>query len=127
MCSSDLATRVFRLCRIRGAVEPVGPSGAFDVPSDLDVMALVSTSPAGDQRESIARIEVEPGRGNRLRRIALSVAPSAQGSVLEVPYVDDEEFAGDLVSLGVGVVVLEPDDLRQAVIRRLTLAAGAAP
>jgi len=48
------------------------------------------------------------------------------GDVLLVPYSDDEALAADVVGLGAAAVVLEPESLRAAVVRRLLVAAGAA-
>jgi predicted DNA-binding transcriptional regulator YafY len=44
--------------------------------------------------------------------------------VLEVPFSDDEAMAADVVGLGAVAVVLAPESLRSAVVRRLRLAAG---
>ena len=116
--------RSFRLSRIVGAVAKAGATGAYDIPEGIDVTSLIAASASAREPESQARIQVRPDAGHGLRRRATSVEYDIDGDILVVPYVDDEAFATELVALGTTVVVLEPPSLRDAVVRRLRIAAG---
>ena len=117
------ASRVFRLSRVAGAPKPYGEPGAYDVPEGVDVVGMIAQfSPRPGSLT--ATIRVAEGRANGLRRRATSVTPDGASDVLEVPFTDDEAMAADVVGLGSAAVVLAPEPLRSAVVRRLRLAAG---
>jgi len=117
------AARVFRLSRVVGAAQAHGEPGAYDVPEGVDVVGMIAES-APRPGSSTATIRVAEGRANGLRRRATSVTPDGGSDVLEVPFSDDEAMAADVVGLGAAAVVLAPESLRSAVVRRLRLAAG---
>jgi predicted DNA-binding transcriptional regulator YafY len=117
------AARVFRLSRVAGGATAVGGSGAYDVPAGVDVVGMIAES-APVPGSLTATIRVAEGRAIGLRRRATSVSPDGGSDVLEVPFSDDEAMAADVVGLGAVAVVLAPESLRSAVVRRLRLAAG---
>jgi proteasome accessory factor B len=115
------APRVFRLSRITGPVKMSGPAGSVTVPPDADVRAMVKSwdvSPARDHT-AVLRVRAEAGFG--LRRWATEVTPDeTQGwDRVTVSFADVPWYADYLASFGPDVIVLEPPDLREAVIRRL--------
>jgi proteasome accessory factor B len=119
------ATRMFRLSRISGTVRPAGRAASFSVPLGTDIRAIASqlgpTAPAGT-----ARLKVRSGAGFELRRRASAIEPAEAGwDVAEVAYPDPEALADDVLAYGADVVVLEPDAVREAVVRRLRSLAGA--
>jgi proteasome accessory factor B len=119
------ATRMFRLSRISGEVRPTGPAGCFQVPDGTDLRAiagqLAPTTPAGT-----ARLKLRTGAGFGLRRRASAISADGAGwDVAEVAYPDPEAMADDVLAYGADVVVLEPDAVRDAVVRRLRALAGA--
>jgi proteasome accessory factor B len=116
--------RVFRLSRVLGAVTPFGPSGAYDVPEGIEVTRMIASSASGRQGATTARLQLAADRGHRLRRRGRVVGAEAGTEVVEVEYSDDEAFASELVGYGAAVVVVEPASLREAVVRRLRVAAG---
>lgn len=119
------APRMFRLSRVQGDVRRDGKPGDVVPPQDLDVRELVS-SLAPVRPHATATVRVRDGRGGPLRRRATSAADSSGGwTELEVPYASGSSLAEELVSYGADVVAVAPDEVRQAVVRRLTtLAAG---
>jgi predicted DNA-binding transcriptional regulator YafY len=117
------AARVFRLSRVMGAARAYGEPGSYDVPEGVDVVGMIAES-APRPGSLTATIRVAPGRANGLRRRAASTTPEGDLDVLEVPFSDDEAMAADIVGLGSAAVVLAPESLRSAVVRRLRLAAG---
>jgi proteasome accessory factor B len=115
-------TRVFRLGRIAGAVKFCGPSGSVTVPDDADVRELVRDwdSPV---REHTALLRVRSGGGVGLRQHAVSVCADETGppgwDLVTTRFGDVGTFADYAAWFGPDVVVLDPPDLRDAVIRRL--------
>ncbi len=118
------AMRVFRLSRVVGAASVVGAAGVYDIPAGLDLGGAIASSSAGRVGALTARLRVAVGRGNGLRRRAISVDPVGDGDVVVLTYSDDEALAAEIVGHGAAVVVLEPASLRDAVVRRLRSAAG---
>jgi predicted DNA-binding transcriptional regulator YafY len=117
------AARVFRLSRVVGAATPIGAPGAYAVPEGIDVVGMIAAS-APRPGSLTATVRVAPGRAHGLRRRAVSSTPDGGGDLLVVPYSDDEALAADVVGLGAAAVVLGPESLRTAVVRRLTVATG---
>jgi proteasome accessory factor B len=114
------ATRVFRLSRITGPVKMAGPAGSVTVPPDADVRELVKSWDVSPARDHTAVLKVRADAGFGLRRWASEVAPDGDGwDRVTVSFADVPWYADHLASFGPDVMVLEPPDLREAVIRRL--------
>lgn len=118
------ATRVFRLSRIVGPLRPYGPAGAVQVPGGLDLPAMVANTP-GEPRER-ARLRVRRGAAAGLRRHAVDVTEDGGQDLLTVGFYSVHSFAEQLVGYGPDVLVLEPAELRSAVVDRLRAVAGTA-
>lgn len=121
------APRVFRLSRISGAVRAVSGAGAFEVPADVDPLALVTASQ--QDTEVTAWLAVVPGRAGALRARAVDDDPPAglpaapDGlETLAVRYTREQDLADEVVAYTDAVVVLAPASLRQAVVDRLRAA-----
>jgi proteasome accessory factor B len=115
------AERVFRLSRIDGPVTFTGPAGTVIVPPGTDVRAAVRNWDADTPvpRSCLLRIRSDAGYG--LRQHAISVEPDevAGWDVAELTFTDSGWWSEHLAWFGADVVVLEPTDLRDAVIGRL--------
>jgi proteasome accessory factor B len=112
-------TRVFRLGRIAGAVTFSGPAGSVTVPEGADVRELVRDWDSVPASEHTAALRVRSGAGVGLRRGA-EVQPGTDGwDVVTSRFREVGWFADHLAAFGPDVVVLEPPDLREAVIARL--------
>jgi proteasome accessory factor B len=116
------APRVFRLSRVMGPVTFDGPPRSFTVPAGTDVRDLVRSWDGQQPQRRTAVIRVRHGAGYGLRRWARQV-PGAPGEAgwdrLEFPFSEVDWMAGHLASFGPDVVVLDPPDLREAVIGSL--------
>jgi proteasome accessory factor B len=113
--------RVFRLSRISGQVSFTGPVGSVTVPPGTDVRAAVRDWDAGTPTHQTCKLRIRSGAGHGLRRHAVSTAPDAEPGwdVVEWPFSDLGWSSEHIASFGADVIVLEPVDLREAVIGRL--------
>ncbi len=115
-------TRVFRLSRIAGPVKFCGPAGRVIVPDGADVRELVRDWDSAPAQEHTALLRVRTGAGVGLRRHAVSVQAddtAAGWDLVTTRFGDVGWFADYAASFGQDAVVLDPPDLREAVIRRL--------
>ena len=116
------ATRVFRLSRIDGPVKMAGPTGSVTVPPDADVRELVKDWDVTPVRDHTAVLRVREKAGFGLRRWAREVTPDADSpgwDRVTVSFADVPWYADYLAWFGPDVIVIEPPDLREAVINRL--------
>ena len=115
------AERVFRLSRIDGPVTFTGPAGTVSVPPGTDVRAAVRDWDAEAPVPRTCLLRIRSGAGYGLRRHAVSVEPDEVPGwdIAELTFTDSGWWSEQLASFGADVVVLEPSDLRDAVIGRL--------
>jgi proteasome accessory factor B len=119
------AVRSFRLSRVVGDVRPNGDAGTVVVPADVDVRALVAHAYAGEPSTQEAVLRIRAGAAYPLRRRAQSITSEGQGwDRIVRRYAGTESLAEYLASFGADVVVIDPPELRDAVLRRLRAVAG---
>ena len=117
--------RLFRLSRIVGDVATEGKPGSFVVPEGTDVRAL-TRSLAPDQPVGRATLRIRKGAARDLRRRAASSAEAGDGwDVVELEYADLDTVAGEVLAALDAVVAVEPAELRDLVVTRLSALAGA--
>ena len=117
------APRVFRMSRIIGQVKMSGPAGSVKVPDGADVSELVKDWDRTPPRDRTAVLRVRAGAGVPLRQWARDVEAETDGAPgwdrVTLSFADSGWYAEYLASFGPDLVVLDPPDLREAVIRRL--------
>jgi len=120
------AERCFRLSRMVSPVKSHGPAGAYQPPADVDLISYVANW-TGHPPEYTKRttLRVTPGRAAGVRRWAESVTPSDHGDLVVLGYTDACGFASWIVGYGAEVEVLDPPEVRDAVIARLKQMAAA--
>jgi proteasome accessory factor B len=122
--------RVFRLSRIAGEVVPDGKPAAYVVPEGHDARAMLR-SLVPDRPQSKAELRAREGAGQALRRRALEQSDAGDGqdgwTRLVVPFYDVEVLAEEITSYGPAVVAEGPDELRTAIVRRLTAVIESSP
>jgi proteasome accessory factor B len=121
-------TRTFRLTRI-ASVTPFGKAGEVTRPGDVDLRAIVDAAVDRSGPPIAARVWVASGRAAGLRRMARSVEPGEfegrDGSVLEIEMRSVDGLTRQVLGAGIDAVVMDPAELRDAVIEGLKNLAGA--
>jgi len=117
------APRVFRMSRITGPVRLVGPPGSVQVPDGADVRELVKDWDRTPARDRTAVLRIRAGAGFGLRRWAREVTPETGAHAgwdrVTISFADAGWYADYLAKFGPDLVVVDPPDLREAIIRRL--------
>lgn len=117
------ATRTFRLSRIGAEVTPVGPPGAVNAPTDVDLREIVAKA-VGDAPTGVrAQVWVADGRATALRRAGTSVGSrqvnGRGGDVIELDIGSTGRLTRDIAGYAADAVVLEPESLRDDVLALL--------
>jgi proteasome accessory factor B len=110
--------RSFRLSRITSKVDVIGQPGEYERPQGVDLLGLVNGGAPDDSR--IAHVRVGGTGAGQLRRIA----EGEVDSVLTISFTDVGWLARMVTSAGASAQVLDPPDLVDAVVSRLSTAAG---
>ncbi|MEV0717817.1 WYL domain-containing protein [Asanoa sp. NPDC050611] len=113
------APRCFRLSRVVGAVRVTGRPGGYAPPRDLDLISYVARFSGPIERTGRTTVLVRKGRAAGLRRWAQETTPGAEFDQVVLRYADVDFIATQLVGYGPEVRVLEPPEVREAVIQRL--------
>jgi proteasome accessory factor B len=111
--------RLFRLSRITSAVAVISPAGAYEKPEVAVAELRASLEPEADAEAVIA---VRAGRAPALTRVGQPVevaAPFAGYGCYRVRYSTQRDFPAQLAAFGPDVVVVEPQELRQQVVKHL--------
>lgn len=121
------AERMFRLSRIVGDVTFTGPANSFEPPADLDLRKLAEALAPPRPHES-ATVRIRKGTADPLRRrAAQSKQVDEIWTEVHLAYASGESLADELLSYGPDVVVMDPPEVRDSVIRQLSaLATGGA-
>jgi proteasome accessory factor B len=120
------AVRCFRLSRVVGNVRRSGPRDAYE-PLDVDLISYVARWSGPVERPGRATVLVRQGRGAGIRRYAEEIVPGERGDRVALRYAEAEGLASWLVGYGADVLVLDPPDVRDFVLKRLHEIAGAHP
>jgi proteasome accessory factor B len=119
--------RVFRLDRVRGAVKLLGAAGDVVPPTDVDIRQMVRGRFGDDEARRTAVLRVRKEAGVGLRRRAVATRPDdAEHELVDIAFGSAEVLADEVAEYGADAVVLEPSDVRDAVVTRLRAAAAAA-
>jgi proteasome accessory factor B len=117
------APRVFKMSRITGPVKLSGPPGSVKVPDGADVSEMVKAWDRTPPRDRTAVLRIRAGTGLPLRQWARDVAAETDGAPgwdrVTLSFADVGWYADYLAEFGPDIAVVDPPDLREAVIRRL--------
>lgn len=116
-----LKPRTFRLSRISGSVDVVGPESAYVIPEPL---------PAAAFEESAVThrciVGLRPEAGHALRARGKHTGALGEWDLFEIEYSSLEECADDVLRLAGNARAVEPQDLVRIVMQRATAALAAA-
>jgi proteasome accessory factor B len=113
------ASRCFRLSRIVTAVRRVGRPEAY-TPPEVDLIKQVARWSGPTEHPGRATVLVRAGRCAGIRRWAEEVTADVSGNDRAMlRYADAETIAGWLVGYGADVVVLDPPEVRDFVLKKL--------
>src|SRR5215213_8920488 len=112
------ASRMFKLSRMTDLPKRVSRAGSYEVPGDLDLRSL-ARSLAPRERTETALLAIRAGKAPALARRA---EPAGFG-VYAVGFTDLHSAAEEITQYAADVVVLEPAELRDLVVRGLTAVA----
>lgn len=131
------APRIFRLSRINDLPEVVAGPGAFEVPPDVDPRAVAkSLEPPTPRASAVLAIRRDAAPTLRRQGEEIETATADDGAswqasgeftVYRVGYADQATFVGEVCSHGPDVIVVEPADLRDAVVEQLRWVASSGP
>jgi proteasome accessory factor B len=112
--------RVFRLSRIAGDVAPDGPAGSVTVPPGVDVRRLAFDFGEPPAEPRTATVRLRRGGALGVRRWARELRPVDETwDEAELEFRGVDWFAPYLARFGDAIVVVDPPDLREAVIQQL--------
>ncbi|MCA0156759.1 WYL domain-containing protein [Tsukamurella sp. M9C] len=121
------AVRTFKLSRVRGG-SVTGSPATVRPPEGFDLHAHVVATVAERDPVGTARLWVAQGKGDGLRRLASTQADGdfrgRPGTELTVEMRSVDAVAREVSGLGPDAVVFEPQQLRDAVVERLTALVG---
>jgi len=108
------AIRNFRVDRIFGEVSSVGKSQSYVIPTNFEISEL---EPAIET--PVAVLQVRPGAGYQLRRMATTIETADDWDLLELPIFDLAYMTSLVLWHGDDVIVSSPLQLRNAVFSAL--------
>ena len=108
------AIRNFRVDRIYGEVNTVDKSQSYTIPNNFEIAEL---EPAIET--PVAVLQVRPGSGYQLRRMATTIETSDDWDLLELPIFDLSYMTSLVLWHGDDVIVSSPAQLRSAVVSAL--------
>ena len=108
------AIRNFRVDRIQGVVTTVGKAQSYVIPATFEITDL---EPA--IQTPLAVLQVRPGAGYQLRRMAATIETADDWDLLEVPIFDLDFITNLVLWHGEDVIVSSPVQLRSAVVAAL--------
>jgi proteasome accessory factor B len=117
------ATRMFKLSRMTGQPRKVSRAGAYEVPEDLDLRRLARSLAPRERTETTVlaiRAEKAPSLARRGEPATSDVKLPAGFAVYAVRFTDLHSAAEEITQHAADVVVLEPAELRELVVRGLT-------
>lgn len=120
--------RMFKLSRVDGGATRSGKPGSYQIPEqgELDA-AWQRLEPAGADESAVIAIRMDRASGLRRRGEAITDQPVPSGyQAYRISYARTGAFVGELCAHGADVLVIDPPDLRAAVVAQLVAVCGLA-
>ena len=110
------AIRTFRLDRVEGEIVVGKKSDSFEIPAGFDLFSHLDEGISA----KLATIDIRKGKAFALRKKALSVVEKGEWDQITIQYGDDATFIDSLLWHLDDVVVIEPSELRESVVKILS-------
>ena len=110
------AIRTFRLDRVEGEIAVGKENASFEIPAGFDLFSHLDEGISA----KLATIDIRKGKAFALRKKALSVVEKGEWDQITIQYGDDATFIDSLLWHLDDVVVIEPSELRESVVKILS-------
>ena len=110
------AIRTFRLDRVEGEIVVGKKTASFEIPTGFDLFSHLDEGISA----KLATIDIRKGKAFALRKKALSVVEKGEWDQITIQYGDDATFIDSLLWHLDDVVVIEPSELRESVVKILS-------
>ena len=110
------AIRTFRLDRVEGEIVVGKKNDSFEIPAGFDLFSHLDEGISA----KLATIDIRKGKAFALRKKALSVVEKGEWDQITIQYGDDATFIDSLLWHLDDVVVIEPSELRESVVKILS-------
>ena len=110
------AIRTFRLDRVEGEIAVGKKNASFEIPAGFDLFSHLDEGISA----KLATIDIRKGRAFALRKKALSVVEKGEWDQITIQYGDESTFIDSLLWHLDDVVVIEPSELRESVVKILS-------
>ena len=110
------AIRTFRLDRVEGEIAVGKKNASFEIPAGFDLFSHLDEGISA----KLATIDIRKGKAFALRKKALSVVEKGEWDQITIQYGDDSTFIDSLLWHLDDVVVIEPSELRESVVKILS-------
>jgi len=110
------AIRTFRLDRVEGEIVVGKKSDSFEIPAGFDLFSHLDEGISA----KLATLDIRKGKAFALRKKALSVVEKGEWDQITIQYGDDSTFIDSLLWHLDDVVVIEPSELRESVVKILS-------
>jgi len=110
------AIRTFRLDRVEGEIVAEKKNASFEIPAGFDLFSHLDEGISA----KLATIDIRKGKAFALRKKALSVVEKGEWDKITIQYGDESTFIDSLLWHLDDVVVIEPSELRESVVKILS-------
>ena len=110
------AIRTFRLDRVEGEIVVGKKNDSFEIPAGFDLFSHLDEGISA----KLATIDIRKGKAFALRKKALSVVEKGEWDQITIQYGDDATIIDSLLWHLDDVVVIEPSELRESVVKILS-------
>ena len=110
------AIRTFRLDRVEGEIAVGKKNASFEIPAGFDLFSHLDEGISA----KLATLDIRKGKAFALRKKALSVVEKGEWDQITIQYGDESTFIDSLLWHLDDVVVIEPSELRESVVKILS-------
>ena len=110
------AIRTFRLDRVEGEIVVGKKNDSFEIPAGFDLFSHLDEGIS----VKLATLDIRKGKAFALRKKALSVVEKGEWDQITIQYGDESTFIDSLLWHLDDVVVIEPSELRESVVKILS-------